>query len=343
MKVKKAGFISLLLIVIFLIIGCNKQPLQKELSVTRTNFLMGTIVTVKVYGTDREKVADEVIDEIQRLEELMSLQIKDSEINRVNSEAGIKPVAVSADTFHVVKTAYEYAQKTAGLFDPSIGPLVNLWGIGTKNAEIPKKEEIKKAMQLVNYKNILLDEKKMTIFLSKPGMILDVGGIAKGYAADKAVEIFQHHNVSSAYVSIGGNVVVHGRKPDKSLWKIGIQDPRSERGQMMGIVSVADLAVVTSGDYERFFIRDGLRYHHILNPQTGYPVETDLISASIIGSTSLRADALSTCVFLLGTEQGKRLAAREGFDFILVTKGQQVSSSTKLTADFEIIDEEYVR
>lgn len=343
MKVKKVVLFSLLIVVFCLIIGCTKQPLETELSVTRTNFLMGTIVTVRVFGAQREKVADQVIKEVERLERLMSIQLEDSEISRVNAKAGIQPVKVSDDTFQVVQTAYLYAEKTDGLFDPSIGTLVNLWGIGTENAQIPPKDEIEKAIELVNYKNILLDDQEKTIFLTRPGMVLDVGGVAKGYAADRAVEIFLENDVKSGYVNIGGNVIVHGSKPDKSLWKIGIQDPRKEHGQMMGVVKIADLAVVTSGDYERFFFEDGQRYHHILNPQTGYPVQTDLISVSILGDNSLQADVLSTCVFLLGAERGILLAREEGFDFLFVTKDQRVINTPALTEHLEMINQEYRR
>ncbi len=342
MKLKQISVI-IMLIFILIITGCGKRSSEEEPSTIKTNFVMGTMVTVTVYGENRNEVAREVLDELDRIEKLMSINLDDSEIIRVNKNAGIKPVKVSDDTYKVVQTACEFAEKTDGLFDPSVGPLVQLWGIGSKNARVPSKEEIAQILPLINYKNIILNEREKTIYLSKPGMIIDVGGIAKGYAADRGVEIFKQHNVKYGYVNIGGNVIVHGAKPDKSLWKIGVQDPRApKRGDLMGVIEMHDQAIVTSGDYERYYTdKNGKRYHHILNPKTGYPAEAGLISASTIGDNSLRADALSTSVFLLGAEKGQQLAEKEGFKVILITDKKKVIKSSELGDKFEITVEGY--
>lgn len=330
----------IILIFSFFLTGCGKSS-ESDQFVTKDSFMMGTLVTVKVFGPKRDEAAQKVLDEIKRLENLMSINIEESEISQINANAGQKPVKVSDDTFIVISGALEYAEMTDGLFDPSIGPLVKLWGIGTHNAKVPTQEELEKALTLVNYKDVILNKREQTVYLKKAGMIIDVGGIAKGYAADQAIDIFKKHQIKNGFLNIGGNVIVHGPKPNNELWRIGIQDPRAVRDEIMAVASLQDQAVVTSGDYERYIIRDGKRYHHILNPKTGYPVDRGLMSASMVGTSSFHADALSTSVFLLGQEEGMKLAKDKGFDVMLITKDQQVIMSEGLKGQMQIINKEY--
>lgn len=344
-KYKPRKMLSFLLIIIvfasMILVGCQRNTSETEQFVDKTSFIMGTIVNVRVYGPDRVVVANQVLDEIRRLENLLSNKIEDSEIYKINANAGIKPVKVSSDTFTVVKSAWEYAEKTGGLFDPSIGPLVALWGIGTKNARVPNETEIAEILPLVDYRKIIFDEIEKTIFLKETGMIIDVGGIGKGYAADRAIEIFKAKNVKTAFINIGGNTMTHGQKPDKSAWGIGIQDPRAARLEMMAIFQLPELAVVTSGDYERFFTQDNVRYHHILNPKTGYPAQTGLISASVFGEKSFDADALSTSVFLLGAEKGIELAQKMGYELMLITEDKEVIITGGYEDKLEIVNKGY--
>lgn len=338
---RKQIAILLTLIFLFMASGCAQKKSEEEESVVRTSFMMGTMITIKVFGPGRAGVADAVAARFKQLEELMSVNIETSEVSQINANAGKQAVKVSEDTFNVIRKAVEYAEKTDGLFDPSVGPLVELWGIGTSHAKVPTQAEIGQVLPLVNYKNIQLNEAEQTIYLTQPGMKIDVGGIAKGYAADKAIEIYREHNVKSAFVNLGGNVMVHGRKPDNSLWKIGIQHPRQIRDELMATIDMDDITVVTSGDYERFFERDGVRYHHILNPKTGYPADTGLMSASIIGETSADADALSTSVFLLGVDKGKELAEECGFQVMLVDINKRIYLSEGLEGKMEFLTEEF--
>lgn len=340
MRSNKLPMIIILIFSLFLA-GCGKSSSEAEQSVTKTGFMMGTMVTVKVYGSERTDAAREVLDEIKRLENLMSINIEESEVSHINANAGQKSVKVSEDTFTVISEALEYAEATDGLFDPSIGPLVELWGIGTKHAKVPTQEELEKALALVNYRDVVLNKNEQTVHLKKAGMIIDVGGIAKGYAADRAIEIFKKYQIKNAFLNIGGNVIVHGSKPNKELWRIGIQDPRAVRDEIMAVVSLKDQAVVTSGDYERYITREGKRYHHILNPKTGYPVDRGLMSASMVGTSSFHADALSTSVFLLGEEEGIKLARAKGFEVMLITQDKQVIMSEGLKDLMKITNEEY--
>lgn len=337
---KKILFIIIYLITIFIVALLSACSNNFE-STTSTDFMMGTLVKVKVYGADSKKVTEEVIAEIKHLENMMSTSIKDSDISKINKNAGQQAVRVSKDTFTVIKKAQKFARLTDGLFDPSIGPLVNIWGIGTSEEKIPTKNEINKILPLVNYKNIILDNDKMTVYLTKPDMKIDVGGIAKGYAADKAVSILKKHNIKHAFIDIGGNVMVHGKKPDNSLWSIGIQNPRGNRNEIMAVVKLASKTVVTSGDYERYFIKNNKRYHHILNPKTGYPTSNNIISATVIDESSLIADALATSILLLGEKKGLKLAEQLDCDAMLITNKKELFMTDGMKKLINVTDEVY--
>lgn len=340
MKFKQIAVI-IVFALLLMSVGCSKKS-EAEVSEVKTSYMMGTVITVSVYGPHRVEVAEKVLDRFKQLENLLSLNIPTSEVCQINKNAGVKPVKVSEDTFEVIRLSLEYADLTDGLFDPTIGPLVQLWGIGTSKARVPSKEEIQKALTLINYHNVVLDAKARTVYLKEKGMVMDTGGITKGYSADQAMKIFKaDKTVKSAFVNLGGNVMVYGKKPDKSLWTVGIQDPRAERDELMAAVTVESQAVVSSGDYERYFMKDGVRYHHILNPKTGYPAESDLISTTIIGDNSTDGDGLSTSVFLLGVDKGIALAKSKGFDVMVITKEKKVYMSESLKGKMTITNDNY--
>jgi thiamine biosynthesis lipoprotein len=237
----------------------------------------------------------------------MSANKEGTQIDAINKAAGKNPVKVSEDTFYVIQKSLDFARLTGGVFDSSVGPLVKLWNIGTDNARVPSATEIEERLDLIDYEKIELDETKKTVFLQRQGMSLDLGAIAKGYAADEIVKIMASHRVKAAVVDLGGNVLVYGQKKDGSPWRIGVQDPASDRGDYLGLVSGKAMTVVTSGIYERFFSENGVRYHHILDTTTGYPADKGLVSVTIIATSSIDADALSTSVFALGLEKGMEL------------------------------------
>jgi thiamine biosynthesis lipoprotein len=229
----------------------------------------------------------------------------------INEQAGIEPVKVRADLLKLLEQALYYAELSDGACDPTIGPLVRLWGIGTDSQRVPSADEIAVALKLINWRDVEIDRAAGTVFLRREGMALDLGAIAKGYAGDEAVRIARENNVLRAIIDLGGNIVTvgwRGQKKEESLpWRVGIQNPLATRGAYVGIVPVHDTSVVTSGVYERFFIRDGIRYHHLFSTVTGYPVENGLMSVTIVTASSTIADALSTTVFALGYERGKDL------------------------------------
>jgi thiamine biosynthesis lipoprotein len=269
-----------------------------------THCAMGTVMTHKAFGLNAEDSLTVVCREVAWVEGLLSRFLPDSEISRVNGSAGIKSEKVSLETYDVLSKAVGFSRSFPGCFDVTIEPLVTLWSMGQKSCAQPAESSIKQVLPLVNYRDLILDPREITAGLRNAGQSVDLGGIGKGFASDRIREVFKTFGVSSAYSNLGGNVVTVGAKPDGSLWQIGIQHPRQE-DSLIGSVSVVNQTVVTSGDYQRYFTdSQGKRHHHILDPTTGYPAESGLISVSIVSEKSFAADTLSTALFVAGMEKG---------------------------------------
>ncbi|GAA0080385.1 MULTISPECIES: FAD:protein FMN transferase [Clostridium] len=339
MKIKYVTILLLCICLPLVFVGCDSKS---EEPVSRETYLMGTIINIKAYGKNADKAVQASVDKISDIENKMSLNISTSEINKINKNAGIAPVKVSKNTFDVVKASLIYSEKTKGSFDITVEPLVSLWGIGTDKARIPSKDEISNALSLINYKDVVINEKESTIMLKRKGQAIDLGAIAKGYTADELKKVLLNYNVSSAFLNLGGNVYVLGNKPDKTPWKIGVQNPLEPRGDYLGIVSVSDKSVVTSGNYERFFERNGKRYHHIFDTKTGYPAEKGLISVSIISDKSIDGDALSTSVYTLGLDEGKKLIeSLKDVEAVFVTNDKKVYTTSGLKDTFKLTNTDF--
>jgi thiamine biosynthesis lipoprotein len=274
---------------------------QQEAS--RTDFALGTVCSVTLYENGKKSIYDEIFSRIREIENLMSVNIDTSDVSRINAAAGIEPVQVQEDTFTVIERAIYFSELSDGAFDPTVGPLVSLWGISGQ-PQVPSKEEIDEILPLINWRNIELNAQFKSVYLSQHGMTLDLGGIAKGYAADEAVKIIKKHKISRAKIDLGGNIVMIGMRIDKTPWKVGIQNPGENRGSIIGILQIHEQTVVTSGVYERNFEENGKFYHHIFSTTDGYPVNNGLLSVTIIADISMDADALSTAVFVSGYGKG---------------------------------------
>jgi thiamine biosynthesis lipoprotein len=269
-----------------------------------THRAMGTVMTHKAFGLYTESSLEAVCMEVVRIESLLSRFLPDSEISRVNASAGIGSEKVSRETYDVLSEAVEFSRCFPGCFDVTIAPLVALWHAARESLTQPAASSIQQVLPLVNDQDLILDPQEMTAKLRNTGQSVDLGGIGKGFAGDKIREVFWQFGIASAYSNLGGNVITVGTKPDGSPWHIGIQHPRQETG-LIGAVAVVDQTVVTSGDYQRYFTdNQGRRCHHILDPRTGYPAESGLVSVTIIAESALAADALSTIVFVAGMEKG---------------------------------------
>lgn len=268
------------------------------------NFGMNTVMTHRAFGRNAEEALGAVRDEAARLEALLSRFIPVSEISRINRSAGMKSERLSGDTYEVLSRAVGFSRCCQGLFDVTIGPLVTLWNSSKDTCKPPEDSRIRQVLPLVDYTGLLLDSSGKAAGLKRIGQSIDLGGIGKGFAGDKFLEVFSKYDVKSAFTNIGGNVAALGAKPDGSPWRVGIRHPRQENS-LIGLVSVADKAVVTSGDYQRYFIdSNGKRYHHILDPSTGYPAESGLVSVTVVADSSMDADALSTILFIAGMNKG---------------------------------------
>ncbi len=324
--------------------GCREGGDQRPVS--RTQLLLGTNSTIIVHGGDPgDEVFDRAFARVREIQDLMSLQYKDSELNEVNRKTGVEPVHVSEETFHVVETALEYAERTHGTFNVALGPIIKAWGISGDNPRRPPNEEIEELLTLIDYREVELDYDARSVFLRKEGMVLDLGGIAKGYAADEAARVLVEHGVEHALVDFGGDIRAVGRRPDGERWRIGIQDPADpSRGVFVGVLSLEQPSVVTSGDYERFLEIEDESFHHIIDPDTGFPAQAGLRSVTIETGNTMLADIHSTAVFVLGLERGlSYIEAQNGVEAILVTDDDEVHITDGLRSTFELREDSRYR
>jgi len=317
---KKAN-IYVLFIIILLLCGCSitkKEPLSK------TGFYFDTIITITLYDSKNDKILNTCFDYCKEFENLVSRTIESSEISMINQANG-QPVEVSDTTIELLKKGIEFGELTDGAFDITIAPLSELWTFKNNPGNIPSESEIIETLSHVNYKNIVIEGNSVT--LTDPKAAIDLGGIAKGYIADQLKEYLLSEGVTSAIINLGGNVLTIGEKPDGTSFNIGIQKPFDEQNATITSVQVKDSSVVTSGSYERYFVLNDTIYHHILNTETGYPCDNELLSVTILSEESVDGDALSTSCFALGLEKGRKLIeSLEDMDAIFVTD------------DYEIID-----
>lgn len=335
---KKRHFVllSFLLMLAFLCSACaSPSTPQIEPPLKDTRFMMGTVITLSLYDQQDQAILDKAFQAIKNLENDLSLNSANTLLDEVNANAGIVPTVVNDQMFEVVERGLYYSQLTEGSFDISVGPLVKLWNIGFPEARVPSQEEIHATLPLINYQNVQLDPSKHTILLKEPGMKLDLGSIAKGYAADEIARILRAEGVNHALIDLGGNVFTLGTKPDGSSWKVGIQDPFNPRGEIVGFIPVVNKSIVTSGIYERYLEVDGKSYHHILNPHTGYPFENDIAGVTIISDFSIDGDALSTSVFSRGIEEGIAFVnALKGIEAIFISKDYHIYLTDGIREDF---------
>ena len=261
----------------------------------------------------------------KKYDSMFSNKIEDSEISRINS-AGGNPVEVSKETIKLIKKGIYYSEMSDGVFDITIAPVSNLWDFKAETPLVPSPEAIAEAVSHVNYENIIIRDN--TVKLTDPHAGIDLGAIAKGYIADRIKDYLEEEGVRHAMINLGGNVLAMGSKLDGSDYNIGIQEPFDETGEPITSVKISDKSVVTSGIYQRYFKADGKIYHHILDPNTGYPCENNLYSVTILTDSSLTADALSTTCFLLGYDRGMKLINQlDNVDAVFITNDNQIHYS----------------
>ncbi len=302
-------------------------------------YALGTFIRLQAWGAEAPEALKAAETSIREVEKRFSRYRASSEVALLSGSSGEGEKPFSAESLFVLSEALRYAELTKGAFDPTIGPLTKLWSIGTPEERLPSPETIEKARNLVDYRDFRIFPDRGTALLARKGQALDLGGIAKGYAGDKARKVLEEHGISRALLDMGGNIVTLGTKPGGAPWKIGIQNPLEPRGNYLGILSLSEASVVTSGNYERYFEKDGKRYHHILDPRTGYPASQNLLSVTVMSESSLSGDALSTGLYVLGLERGLELAeSLEGVEALFVTSDRRVLGTSGMASCFTLTE-----
>ncbi|MGA1790915.1 MAG: FAD:protein FMN transferase [bacterium] len=312
-----------------LFVSCSKPDSSGRIY-QRTQFLMGTLVEVKAVTNDPNvayRAIENAFEKMREIEDLMTAKRPGSLVARIGQDAVERAMKIPDELFDVIETCQRYAMLTQGSFDISVAPVTGLWFFDRPMETIPKKEDVRDALKLVGFQGILLDQKTGSIKLERKGMGLDLGGGAKGYAVDEAVNRLKELGIKAGIVNAGGDLKVFGSKPGGIPWNIGIQDPEySDR--IMGSIVLTDTALVTSGDYERFIVYEGIKYHHIIDPKTGWPAR-GCKSVSIQYHRAFDADILSTAIFVLGPEKGMTLLERlPGVEGMIVDASGRIDVSS---------------
>jgi thiamine biosynthesis lipoprotein len=307
-----------LLLILLLLFSCAEKPKEKIYKETRAAiYTIVEITAVADSETKAKKAIDAAFDEMERLGKLLNFYDENSEVSLINKNAGKEPVSVSSETFEIIEKTLFVSKNTDGGFDITVGPLVRLWDF--KNQLMPDDKTIREKQKNIGYGNIILDKKNNTVFLKNKNMQIDPGGIIKGYIADKASWVLKRHGIMAGIVSAAGDIKAFGARPDGKPWKVGIRNPRrtGKDDEIMAAVDLSDMAISTSGDYERFFIKDGIRYHHILDPKTGRPAK-GAQSVTIITKEAALTDAFATGIFVQGPKKGMETLKRLGLDGVIV-------------------------
>lgn len=293
---------------------------------------MDTFMSVRAYGSAAPAALDEVEEKIKELESKWSVTDENSEIYALDHGGS---GSVSPETAELISFALDISEKSGGAFDPTIYPVLTAWGFTTDDHRVPPEDELSELLELVDYRKVTVSDNTVTL---GEGMMLDLGAIAKGAASDAAEDILRESGVKSALISLGGSVMTIGGKPDGTDWRVGVQDPLGEGN--IGVLRLRDLAAVTSGMYERYFVaEDGTRYGHIIDPASGYPVNNELLSATIISPDGTLCDALSTAVFVMGEQRAAELWRGMGnFDMLLVTRSGEVVVTKGAAERFTLSD-----
>lgn len=329
----KRLFIGGLLVAALMLAGCSAQTSAEESSQTREVYAMDTVMTLEAYGQNADAALDAAVAEIERLDALWSIASSDGEIAQLNAE---KQITASADTLALLTRAKEISTATDGLFSTTIAPLMEAWGFTSGDYRVPDEAELSALLAHVDDEEIAISGSTVTIPADAK---VDLGGIAKGFTSARVMEIFHENGIKNGILSLGGNVQALGTKPDGSLWRVGLQDPANERA-LFATLELADKAVITSGAYERNFEQNGVVYHHIIDPRTGYPAESGLSSVTIVSDDGTLADGLSTTLFIMGKEAAVEFwrSHRDDFDMVLLADDGAVTVSAGIADALTLSD-----
>ncbi len=316
-------------------------PLLWAEPLTRTEQVLWTTCTITVNDHGSESVLDSCFERLREIQARMGTDVAGSEVEAINAAAGRRPVHVTDDLLLVVEKALSIASLSGGLFDLTVGPLIEAWKMNRDSPDIPSREQIAAALRLINWRDVVVDRTTRTVFLRRAGMRLDLGGFIKGYAADEMQRILSHAGVQSALIDLGGNIFAMGSSPRGTPWRIGIQSPDEGRGAFLGVVEVTNASVTTAGVYEHAFVKRGKRYHHIMDVRTGYPVENGLVSVTVIGPSSTDCDAFDTALLTMGKADGLKLAEEVGLNVVMVDSLDHVYATAGARRILTLTDPRY--
>lgn len=342
--IKKASIIGVFILLFGALLSCNQQEDYQMLQ--EDKFALGTYNQVTIYAPSEKEgqnIIDEVFKRVEEIENLMSTSIENSDISRLNNHAGESAVKVDSETLELLRLGKEYKDLTNGAFNIGIGALINLWDITGSEPCVPPQNEIKELLDHFNLDELKLNDEENEARIEDPEMRIDLGGIAKGYAVDEAIRIIRDRGIEHGIVDFGGDVYVLGNKPDGNEWRVGINNPEIGVSGVVGRIYSSDMSVVSSGDYERYFMENDQLYHHILDSETGYPTDNQLSSVTVISDSSIEGDVFSTAIFVMGLEDGLEFANTiEGVEAILITESKKVHLTEAAADLFEIMDKEYI-
>jgi thiamine biosynthesis lipoprotein len=331
------ALVSMLVLITLVACGTKKEKVLRD-PYQDKQFLLGTYVQVKVYDEGKKSAIKPAMKLIKKLGDEMEVNDPGtSEIDKVNNAAGVKPVVIDKTMYRLVKKAYSFSAMSNGQFDLAIGPITQLWHIGFDDARKPKQSEIDTALKLVNYKDVILNDKDHSVFLKKKGMQLDLGAIGKGFITDEVADLLKARGVTTAIIDLGGNVYVMGHSPRGATtpWTVGIQDPNKARNTVVGYIPGVNKSFVTSGIYERYLKVDGETYHHLMNPQTGYPFQNDIAGVTIVSDKSVDGDGWSTTIFAMGVQKGLAfIEQQKGVEAIFITRDNKVYKTSGVKNTF---------
>jgi FAD:protein FMN transferase len=306
---------------------------------------MDTTLDITIQGRSGKQAAADADAAIARAREIESRTSRfdpGSDVSLINKNAGTAPVSVSDETMYLVRKSIEYGRAMGGGFDITVAPVVSLWGFYDQKYRVPYQSEIDAALALVGSQKIVIDEAAGTVFLPSKGMEIDLGGVAKGYAVQQMYELLRRRGVKSALVNFGGSVGALGRRSDGKKWVVGVKHPRAEGGALVGELQVEDTFVNTSGDYERYFVKDGKRYFHIFDPATGHQPEGTM-SVTVVGPDAMVADILSKAPFVMGTQRGLQfIEGQEGFEALAIDSTGKVTYTPNMESEYVVTMMEHI-
>ncbi|WP_243141136.1 FAD:protein FMN transferase [Alkaliphilus pronyensis] len=336
-----AKTIILILIALVLLTACGEKellPFQKDEYVL--GGIRGRIMIFETTEDKAEKSFRKAYDRVGKIEALMSTTVVGSDVYNINKNAGKAPVEVSTETIKVIDIGREYESITDGAFNIVLGSLIELWGIGKEWQKVPIMEEIQEAKNHIDINSLEVTD--ATVYIKDANMLMDLGGIAKGYAVDEAAKTLLDNGVKHGFIELGGDIYVIGNKANGEPWYVGIQNPFIGENNAVARIPIANQSIVSSGDYERYFIEDGVRYHHIIDPETGYPTVNQLVSVTIVSDSCIEGDILSTAVFVMGLEKGLDFVeSLENVEAALITKDRDVYVTSGMKDIIEIRDNSF--